>query len=156
MARDWAQVPRIPRVLTRAEFWASALSLVRSPVPYVWGGSSPAGMDCSGFFRHLFASRGVKGLDAHHNTDAFWNCYPRTSLPRPGDAVLYFGKSTGADDVSHMMMYAGEGVVVGQAFGGPSDVDPLASNAAGKNTKVLRLHYRADLAGFVTLPFLEE
>ena len=70
-----------------------------------------------------------------------------------GDLVLYWGEhSTGPEDVSHVMVYAGAGQCVGQGWGGPSDVDPAASRAAGKVSQVRAVHYRPDLAGFRRLP----
>ena len=67
-------------------------------------------------------------------------------------SALYFGASTGPDDVSHAMVYLGDGLVVGQAYGGPKDTNAEASRAAGKVTQVLSVDYRPDLAGFVRLP----
>lgn len=124
---------------------------------YVWGGKSRTGADCSGFVTGpLFeASDGAIDLRATHNTDRLWTEFPRVSREEalPGDVALYFGEhSTGPDDVSHAMVYLGEGLVCGQAYGGPKDTNAEASRAAGKVTQVLSVDYRPDLAGFVRLP----
>jgi cell wall-associated NlpC family hydrolase len=57
-----------------------AMSLTRSAMrfigtPYVFGGTSPSGFDCSGYTQHVFAMLGI-------------------SLPRTADAQYYAGKPT--------------------------------------------------------------
>jgi peptidoglycan DL-endopeptidase CwlO len=61
-------------------------------VPYVWGGASPSGFDCSGLVMYCYAQIGI-GL-SHGATDQ-----QRASLPvplsglRPGDLVFFGGAS---------------------------------------------------------------
>jgi cell wall-associated NlpC family hydrolase len=57
-----------------------AMSLTRSAMrfigtPYVFGGTSPSGFDCSGYVQHVFAMLGI-------------------ALPRTADAQYYAGKPT--------------------------------------------------------------
>jgi peptidoglycan DL-endopeptidase CwlO len=67
-------------------------------VPYVWGGSTPAGFDCSGLVR--FAYRAA-GITLAHSTYAQWDAgrhVHRRDL-RPGDLV-FFG-------LGHVGLYVG-------------------------------------------------
>ncbi len=69
-------------------------------VPYVWGGSTPAGFDCSGLVR--FAYRGA-GITLAHSSYAQWDAgrhVHRRSL-RPGD-IVFFG-------LGHVGLYVGGG-----------------------------------------------
>ena len=70
-------------------------------VPYVWGGSSPSGFDCSGFVAYVYAQVGVS---LPHYTGAQWNMgvpVDRGSL-EPGDLVFF-------DGLGHVGIYIGGG-----------------------------------------------
>ena len=71
-------------------------------VPYVWGGSSPSGFDCSGFAMYVYAQVGVS---LPHNAAAQYSSVgvyvPREQL-QPGDLVFF-------DGLGHMGMYIGGG-----------------------------------------------
>lgn len=132
-----------------------AMQALEARIPYVWGGRSMAGLDCSGFvsFPLWVLSSGGIDLRATHNTDKFWTSFPRVELPEPGDVALYRGaNSTGPDDVEHAMLCVGSGVVVGQAHGGRANTTREFSLERGHWTKAKPMTYRSDLAGFVRLP----
>ncbi|MGH2936460.1 MAG: NlpC/P60 family protein [Gaiellaceae bacterium] len=68
-------------------------------VPYVWGGSSPAGFDCSGFVAYVYAQVGVS---LPHYTGAQWLAgvpVSRSDL-QPGDLVFF-------DGLGHVGIYVG-------------------------------------------------
>jgi peptidoglycan DL-endopeptidase CwlO len=68
-------------------------------VPYVWGGSSPSGFDCSGFVAYVYAQVGVS---LPHYTGAQWNVgvpVSRSDL-QPGDLVFF-------DGLGHVGLYIG-------------------------------------------------
>lgn len=70
--------------------------------PYVWGGESPSGFDCSGLTKYAYAQVGV-GLS--HFTGAQWNEGVRVPADQllPGDLVFF------RSDLGHMGMYIGGG-----------------------------------------------
>ena len=75
-------------------------------IPYVWGGASPSGFDCSGLVQYVFAQVGVS---LPHYTVSQWN-YPG-AVPvapnelQPGDLVFFNG-------VDHVGIYAGDGYFI--------------------------------------------
>jgi len=71
--------------------------------PYVWGGASPSGFDCSGFVMYVFAQ---VGISLPHYTVAQYNYPDSVSVPRsqlqPGDLVFFAG-------LGHVGIYVGNG-----------------------------------------------
>jgi cell wall-associated NlpC family hydrolase len=73
-------------------------------VPYVWGGSSPSGFDCSGFT--WYAYRRV-GISIPRTADVqFAAGRPVAGDPLPGDLVFFQTYDYGA---SHVGLYVGNG-----------------------------------------------
>ncbi|WP_205774639.1 NlpC/P60 family protein [Alkalicoccus luteus] len=77
---------------------STARSLVGSP--YVWGGTSPRGFDCSGFIQYSFAQN---GKSVPRTVAQMWNAGSRVSSPSVGDLV-FFETRTGP---SHAGIYLG-------------------------------------------------
>jgi peptidoglycan DL-endopeptidase CwlO len=70
-------------------------------VPYVWGGSSPRGFDCSGLVMYAFAA---VGISLPHSSYAQFNMGIPVSIGQlqPGDLVFFSG-------ASHVGIYIGGG-----------------------------------------------
>jgi cell wall-associated NlpC family hydrolase len=75
-------------------------------VPYVYGGSTPSGFDCSGFTSYVFAQAGKTIPRTSSEQAAAATPISRSDL-RPGDLIFY----TPGGSVSHVAIYAGEGMV---------------------------------------------
>lgn len=74
-------------------------------VPYVFGGTSPSGFDCSGFTRYVFANAGIY---LPRTADAQFGVGQAVSYSRlqPGDLVFF---TTYAPGASHSGIYIGNG-----------------------------------------------
>ncbi|PEC20843.1 SH3 domain-containing protein [Bacillus cereus] len=74
-------------------------------VPYVWGGTSANGVDCSGYIYHVYKKFGHN--ISRQSVAGYWSSLPQTSNPQPGD-LIYF-KDTYKAGPSHMGIYLGGG-----------------------------------------------
>lgn len=86
--------PRIPDVLQIAYQYLG--------VPYVWGGTSPSGFDCSGFTQYVFARRGVYLPRTTYEQVNVGRRVSRSEL-RAGDLVHFPG---------HVGIYIGDGMMI--------------------------------------------
>ncbi len=75
-------------------------------VPYVWGGTSPGGFDCSGFIQYVYRSQGIN-LPRTSGAQASSGSYVSIANAQPGD-IVYFGQSR----VTHVGIYIGNGRMV--------------------------------------------
>lgn len=72
-------------------------------IPYVYGGSTPAGFDCSGFTQYVF---GKAGISLPRTASAQQRAATRVSNPKPGDLV-FFGSPAW-----HVGIYTGNGMMI--------------------------------------------
>jgi peptidoglycan DL-endopeptidase CwlO len=78
---------------------AASIALRYLGVPYVYGGASPSGFDCSGLVMYVYAQLGIS---LPHYTVAQWNATQPVSSPAPGDLVFFNG-------LGHVGIYLGGG-----------------------------------------------
>ena len=79
-------------------------------VPYVWGGSSPSGFDCSGLAQYVYARCGITIPRTSRDQFASGSRIPadRLDLLKPGDLV-FFGTNGDPGRVHHVGIYCGDG-----------------------------------------------
>lgn len=68
--------------------------------PYVWGGNTPAGWDCSGFTQWVYAQAGISIPRVQA-----WSIMRQTATPAPGDLVVQNGGA-------HVGIYVGNGMMI--------------------------------------------
>jgi cell wall-associated NlpC family hydrolase len=69
--------------------------------PYVWGGASPGGFDCSGFVMYVYAQVGVSLPHSSYAQYGMGSPVSRSDL-QPGDLVFF-------DGLGHVGIYVGGG-----------------------------------------------
>jgi cell wall-associated NlpC family hydrolase len=112
---------------SEANAQAARVALRYLGVPYVWGGASPSGFDCSGLASYAYAQ---VGKSVPHYTVAIWGAFPRVTGPlQPGDLVFFRG-------LGHMGIYIGGGQMV-------------AAPRTGDVVKVSAMSGRSDYVGAV-------
>ena len=72
-------------------------------VPYVFGGTTPRGFDCSGYVQYVFAKHGIR-LTRTADTQAREGKFVSRKNLKPGDLVFFTTYEPGA---SHVGIYAG-------------------------------------------------
>lgn len=92
-----------PKVLSLIKTAQSLLG-----TPYVWGGTTTRGFDCSGFVQYVY---GQNGYSLTRTTYTQWDndgTYVPKSQLQPGDLV-YFGQG---NSPSHVGLYVGDGMMI--------------------------------------------
>ncbi|WP_404427540.1 LysM peptidoglycan-binding domain-containing protein [Ureibacillus chungkukjangi] len=88
--------------------YANVLKIAQSltGTPYLFAGNTPAGFDCSGFVKYVFANAGVD-IARKSSNDYFMNDTTKVENPIPGDIIFF--KNTYIEGISHMGIYIGNG-----------------------------------------------
>ena len=107
---------------------AARIAMQYQGVPYVWGGASPSGFDCSGLASYAYAQI---GKSVPHYTYAIWSSFPQVPAGQyePGDLVMLHG-------LSHMGIYIGNGMMIHAPH-------------TGDVVRVVPMSSRGDLVGVV-------
>ena len=124
MGREIPQVTRGSNVIAR-RIVSSSMAYIG--VPYVFGGTSPGGFDCSGYVRYVFAQAGIylpRTADAQYEMGTPIS----TGELRPGDLVFFSTYDYGA---SHVGIYLGDGNFINASSSRGVAIDSLYSGYWG-------------------------
>ncbi|WP_370871617.1 C40 family peptidase [Pectinatus haikarae] len=116
----------MPQVSRGSNYYARRIiqtSLQYIGVPYVFGGTTPGGFDCSGFTRYVFANAGIS---LPRTADAQYELGTPVAYDDliPGDLVFFSTYTYGA---SHVGVYMGDGKFIDASTSRGVTIDSLNS-----------------------------
>jgi len=115
LSTDFVMVRTGPMPARSSDSYGTAAQVVEFAkrylgTPYRWGGTTPAGFDCSGFMWYIFRNFGVTLNRVAHDQRRNGTPVARADV-RPGDLVFFYPRA-GATTVSHVGLYVGNGYMI--------------------------------------------
>lgn len=127
-------------------------------IPYLWGGTSTKGLDCSGFVKNVYAQFGyILPRDASQQVKygLIIPVTPDFSGLQPGDLLFFGHKKDGVEKITHVALHLGDGRIIHAS--GEVKVESLNKNDADFNP----LRYKTLLqvrriTGYIDRKFVNE
>lgn len=91
---------------------AAAITAIQTKLgtPYQWGGTGPAGYDCSGLVGYAFAAAGVR-MPRTAAQQYLAGTHPTLAALAPGDLLFWATDPADPNTIDHVALYAGSGMM---------------------------------------------
>lgn len=99
-------------------------------VPYVWGGESPSGFDCSGLVQYVYRRVGIDLPRTSQEQATVGTPVPSLADAKPGDLVFFAGSDGTTAHPGHVGIYIGNGEMIDAPYTGTDvQIQPVANPA---------------------------
>jgi cell wall-associated NlpC family hydrolase len=123
--------------------------------PYQWGGTTPAGFDCSGFTQYVYAQLGVNLPRTSEEQATAGTAVPSLADAQPGDLLFFAGSDGTASSPGHVGIYVGNGEMIDAPYTGTT-VQEQSVATAGPVVAIRRVlsdtSSSSQVMGNVTVP----
>lgn len=106
--------------------------------PYVWGGSTPRGFDCSGFVQYVYGQLGMTVPRTSQVQAGVGTPVASLSNARSGDLVFFAGSDGTVSAPGHVGIYVGNGEMIDAPYTGTS-VQVHSVSSAGAIVAIRRV-----------------
>lgn len=105
-----------PGIISGQDVVAKAAQFLGTP--YVWGGSTPSGFDCSGLTQYVYAQLGVSLPRTSEQQATMGTPVKSLADAQPGDLVFFAGSDGTDASPGHVGIYIGNGEMIDAPYSG--------------------------------------